>query len=603
MNTPTGLLSGLLLTLPLAHAALAAETADTVIVTATRTAQTVDDSLASVSVITREDIEASGAQDVIDLLRLQAGIDVARNGGPGTTTSVFLRGTGNNQTLVLIDGVRAASATTGAFAWSKLALSDVERIEIVRGPNASLYGSDAIGGVIQIFTRKNRHAYVRGQVGSYESKLFEAGTGGGEKVKYSLNLSSRAAEGFSAITDPANFSYDADNDGYRQRSASGNLQFDLGKKADLLLSGWYSDGYTEYDQGINNSTNATLDARLVHHTTARWQQTFRLGWTTDDVDTKSGYPSFIRTRRWTADWQHDITLGESALLTLGLNAIRDHAKNIDTAANTTVFDEKRDANAVYGLLQTTLGRHDLQFSARVDDYDTFGTHTTGSAAWGLNATDALRLTASAGTGFRAPTLNELYHPGFFGFYAGNPNLKPETSLNLELGLRYRPATGQRITLNAYRNTIEDLIAYQGTNNQAINVDRARIDGLELTWQWQQPRWALQTTATLQKAIDTDTGQDLLRRAREKFSLAYQRQTASGGQYGIEWLFVGKRHDYGNVVLDPYHLVNLSARTPLDTRLWLEGRIENLLATDYELVSGYGTPGLTAWVGVKYDFGG
>jgi len=602
MKTRTGLLTGLILTLPLAQTAPAAETADTVIVTATRTAQTVDDSLASVSVITREDIDASGARDVIDLLRLQAGIDVARNGGPGTTTSVFLRGTNNNQTLVLIDGMRAASATTGSFAWSKLDLADVERIEIVRGPNASLYGSDAIGGVIQIFTRRNHRAHVRARVGSYQSKEMEAGMGGGKNMKYSLNVASRAAEGFSA-TNPASSSYNSDNDGYRQRSASGDLRFELGRKANLALSGWYSDGYTEFDQGISNSTNATLDARLIHRTTARWQQTFRVGWATDDLDTESAYPSFIRTRRWTADWQHDITLGESAMLTLGLNAIRDHARNINTSAGSTVFDKSRDSNAAYGLLQTTLGRHDLQFSARVDDYDTFGTHTTGSAAWGLNATDALSLTASAGTGFRAPTLNELYHPGYSGFYAGNPALKPETSLNLELGLRYRFTYNRRLTLNAYRNSIDDLIAYQGTNSQAINVNRARIDGLELTYHWQQPRWALQATATLQKAIDSDTRQDLLRRARQKFSLAYQRQTASGGQYGIEWLFVGKRFDYGNVVLDPYHLLNLSARTPLDTGLWLEGRIENLLDTNYELASGYNTPGLSAYVGVKYDFGG
>ena len=603
MNKPTGLLSGLLLTLPLAQAAIAAETADTVIVTATRTAQTVDDSLASVSVITREDIEASGAQDVIDLLRLQAGIDVARNGGPGTTTSVFLRGTGNNQTLVLIDGMRAASATTGSFAWSKLDLADVERIEIVRGPNASLYGSDAIGGVIQIFTRRNRAAHVRGEIGSYESKRFEAGFGGGTSVKYSLNVAARAAEGFSA-TNPKNSSYyNADIDGYRQRSASGSLQFSLGKKGTLDLTGWYSDGYTEYDGylgsfAIHNSTNSTLNAKLTHATTSHWQQTFRIGWTTDILDTESSSSSFIRTRRWTADWQHDITLGESALLSLGLNAIRDRGEKLRTTSD---FEETRKTNAAYGLLQTTIGRHDLQFSARVDDYDTFGTHTTGNAAWGLNATDALRLTASTGTGFRAPTINELYWPGY-----GNPALKPETSLNLELGLRYRIAAGRRLTLNAYSNTIEDLIA-SDSNYQASNINRARIDGLELTYQLQKARWSLQATATLQKAIDTDTGRDLKQRPREKFSLRLRRHTASGGSYGLEWLFAGKRYDdvysVGRVILDPYHLINLSARTSLDKGLWLEGRVENLLATDYELVYGYNTPGLTAWVGVKYDFGG
>ena len=603
-TTTTGLLSGLILSLSLIPSLHAAEQADTVIVTATRTAQTVDETLASVSVITREDIEASQAQDVIDLLRLQAGVDVTRYGGPGTGASVFLRGTGSDQVLVLIDGVRVASATTGAFAWSTLSLSDVERIEIVRGPDASVYGSDAIGGVIQIFTRRNDRAYVRGQVGSYASKLVEAGLGGGKTVRYSLNVSSRAADGFSATNDKNTFSYNPDNDGYRQRSASGDLRFDLGKKAKLKIGGWYSDGYTEFDAGatqpvFSNSTNSALNLRLDHHTTSAWSQNFRLGWAADDIDTVSSFPSFIRTRRWTADWQHDLTLGETALLTMGLSAIRDTAKNIDTATDSIVFDESVDTNAAYALLQTTLGRHDLQFSGRVDDYSSFGSHTSGQIAWGMNA-GKNRFTASAGTAFRAPTLNELYHPGFFGFYAGNPDLKPETSLNLELGLRHRFDAHRRLTASVYRNTIDDLIAYQGTNNQAINIAEARIDGFELTYTLQQARWSAQASLTLQKAIDTDTGQDLVRRPREKFALQIQRQTATGGSYGLEWLFAGKRHDAGTV-LAPYHLINLSARTPLEKNLWLEGRIENLLDTDYELIYGYNTAGLSAYVGVKYDF--
>ena len=598
-TTTTGLLSGLILSLSLTSTAFAAEQADTVIVTATRTAQTVDETLASVSVITREDIEASQAQDVIDLLRLQAGVDVARNGGPGTTASVFLRGTGNNQTLVLVDGMRVASATDGAFAWSKLSLTDIERIEIVRGPNASLYGSDAVGGVIQIFTRQNRRGQIRAQAGSYKNKLFEAGLGGGKHVRYSLNVSSRAAEGFSATNDKSSY-FDPDPDGYRQRSASGSLRFDLGQKTQIVWSGWYSDGYTEYDQGINNSTNSALNLRLAQQTTNRWSQNLRIGWAADDLDTKSAYPSFIRTRRWTADWQHDVTLSENALLTLGLGAIRDDAMNINTSTNTIVFDESVDSNAAYALLQSRFGSQDIQISARIDDYNKFGTHTTGSVAWGTQATNATRITASAGTAFRAPSLNELYYP----FY-GNLDLKPETSLNLELGLRHHVSKGQRLTAALYRNIVDNLIAYNAAIFSADNINKARIDGFELTYTLQQARWSAQASLTLQKAIDTDSGEDLARRPREKFALQIQRRTATGGSYGLEWLFAGKRYDavygVGTVTLDPYHLINLSARTPLEKNLWLEGRIENLLDTKYELAYGYNTAGLSAYLGVKYDF--
>ncbi len=569
-----------------------------VIVTATRTAQTVDETLASVTVITRQDIDNSQARDVIELLRLQAGIDVARYGGPGTGTSVFLRGTNSTHTLVLIDGVRAASATTGSFAWQHLNPANIERIEIVRGPRAAQYGSDAIGGVIQIFTRQNRKLHVRGQLGSYDSRSLDAGFGGGKKISYSLNASYRDTEGFSA-TNPGNtFSYDPDDDGYRERSINGKLAIPLGDRTQLTASGWLSSSQGEYDQGLNDNSNATFDARLAHHSSPAWTQTFSLGLARDDSKDTSSNSSRIRTERLMADWQHDITLNASQLLTLGLGSYRDDASNVDLVGNSTVFDESISNNAVFAILQSNLGKHDLNLSARLDDHESFGSHGTGQLAWGYNSSKDLRWLASWGTAFRAPTLNELYHPGFFGFYAGNPNLEPEESATVEAGFRYTLSTRQKLRLTGYHTTIDELIAYQGTNSQAINIARARIDGLELEHDYTDRSWSVLTRYTLQKAIDDNSKIDLSLRPRRKLSLQVQRRLASGTTLGGEWIYASQRLN-GSTVLPAYNLINLSARVRMGKAMWFEGRVENLFDEDYELRSGYNTSGRAFYLGLNY----
>ena len=576
------------------------EQQEAVIVTATRTAETVDDSLASVSVINREDIEQSQARDIMQLLKLQAGIDVARFGGPGQATSLFMRGTNSNQTLVLIDGVRAASANTGSFAWQHMSLSDIERIEIVRGPRGSLYGSDAIGGVIQIFTRNNKGMHVRGQAGSYNSKLIEAGIGGGEQVKYSLNLAAQETEGFSATNSNSAF-FNPDNDGYRNGSASGKLAIPLTQNTDLRFSAWYSDSETEYDEGVQESSNGIFDARLENQTTPTWQQTLSAGLSKDDSEFVSTLPATFNTERFMADWQHNFTLGLNHLLTAGLSTVEDQATNIDLLTDKIVYDEYLRNNAAFVALQSQLGQHNFNLSGRVDDYENFGNHSTGNLAWGYDVKSALRLTASYGTGFRAPSLNELYSPGFFGFYAGNPDLQPETSRTLELGLRYNSAPNQQLRLALYRNDIENLIANEGVNFQAINVDEAQIDGLELEYAYTQTKWSLIANLTLQNAVDTSDDTKLIRRPDEKFSLQLRRSLTNEGSVGLEWVYVGKRLDglAKDLILDPYHLINLSGVVKMEKHLWLEARIDNLFDEDYELVYGYNTPGLSVFVGVNY----
>ncbi len=598
---PVALTSGALITLLQLQPVLA-EDADTIIVTANRSAETVDETLASVSVITRTDIENSQARSVMDLLSAQAGVDVTRNGGPGSATSIFLRGTNSNQTLVLIDGVRASSATTGGFAWQNLSPTDIERIEIVRGPRAAQYGADTIGGVIQIFTRKNRQLNVRVQGGSYNTKLAEVGFGGGNKVRYSVNFTANDSDSFSSTNAKAGYYYDPDNDGYKKRSFSGNVDVPVGEASQLSFKAWYSDNKNAFDKGISDAINATIDGRFVTQTSASWKQTFQAGLAQDDVETSSSYPSRIKTDRLTAYWQNDLTLNPGNLLSLGLSGYQDKADNSNPSTGANVFNETTDNKALFAIWQGNFGKHDLNASARVDDYSSYGSHATGQIAWGMETTDKLRLTASYGTAFRTPTINELYYPNY-----GNQDLKPEDSDTLELGLRYRFSQHQNLKVSAYRTNLENLIEAVEVAPfiyQAENIGKARIDGLELTYDYTRTSWGLIGNLTFMNPINKDTGEQLIRRAREKLNLQYLRFFSGGSTFGVEWEYASKRHDRAGfpsktVTLDAYNLFNLSSRIRMDRDLWFEMRVDNIFNAAYELVYGYNTPGASFYAGINY----
>ncbi len=563
-----------------------------VVVTATRTPVSADEATASVTVIEREAIEASQARDLLELLRLEAGLDLARNGGPGQTTSVFLRGTNSNHVLVLIDGVRAASATTGGFAWAHLDLAQVERIEIVRGPRASLWGSDAIGGVIQIFTRRPRGPDGRLLAGSYGTRRAEAGIALGERARLGVQASVERVGGFSA-QNPAGFSYDPDDDGYRNRSATLSLTVPLGADQRLDARLWRADARTEFDKGVSDSVNRTLSVTVEGPVSERWAHGLRIGAARDLLVTRGS--SQIETRRTTVDWQHDLDL-TAGLLTLGLSWYRDEAYNRSLAGGGMVFDRTIRNGAVFVQWQTGRGPLSADLALRTDDHSAFGRHTTGSVALGWTADPRLHAYASFGTAFRAPTLNELYHPGFSGFYAGNPDLDPERSRTAETGLRVR-AGAHRLALSVHRTDVRDLIAYQGTAYQATNVKKARIEGIEAEWDAAFQAWRARLTLTLQRPRDLDTGKDLLRRPRRKGALVLERRLARGAAR-VELLAVGRRKDYG-AELPGYALVNAAARLPLGRGLLLEVRAENLTDRDYALAYGYNTPGRSAYLSVRY----
>jgi vitamin B12 transporter len=563
-----------------------------VIVTATRTARTADESLASVSVITREDIERRQPQDLVDLLKTQAGIDIARSGGPGGNISLFMRGTNSNHVLVLVDGVRVASASTGTFEWRNLPIGQIERIEIVRGPRASLYGSDAIGGVIQIFTRRPQGPEAALGAGSHRTRDGEVAWGNTGDVRGFVTGTHRQTEGFSA-TNANNFSFDPDKDGARQQSVSAGVDAKLGDTARLEMKGWQSRGHIQFDRGESDIFTEGANARLAHTVSPAWAQSFVLG-AANDVNTTS--PTQFKTRRGMVDWQNDITVGSQSLLTAGLSYVGD--QGVNTSGSATVFDKTQYDRAAFAFWQSKFDVNDVQISGRHDDYSSFGAHNTGNVALGRTFSSQTRGWISYGTAFRAPSLNDLFSPGFGGLFAGNPNLEPERSRTVELGTRHRYSPEQNLSLALFSTRIDNLIAFTGPNFQAVNVSKASARGLELEHALSAGSWRFTNALTLQRARDEITDTPLLRRPDAKLSSLLEKNFDKGA-VGAELILSSDRRDVGNIDLPGYGLVNLAAHYALYRNLTLEGRLENLFDKEYELARGFNTPDRSIFVTLRY----
>ena len=566
-------------------------------VTATRQAQTVDASLADVTVITRADIDASGAADVYDLLRTQAGVDVARSGGPGEQTALFLRGTNSNHVLVLVDGVRIASTGTGGVDLSLLPLDAIERIEIVRGPRAAYWGSDAIGGVVQVFTRKLDAPYAAVQYGSYDDASISAGIGDwNERGGFSVLAGIRHVRGFSA-ENPEGFSYNPDDDGLRNRNLAARGEYKFGAQT-LSASALYSDSVNEFDQGVSHAIEQDLGAALTGDISPRWFQRFSIGSARDDLNTPDFFELF-RSRRQSATWLNIFSLDDHQSLTAGIERVHESGEDVDTFGNADVFDQSRDNTAVFGGWSGHLQTFDWEVAARHDHNSVFGGATTASGAVGWRIAPALRLTASFGQGFRAPSLNEQFSPGFGGLFAGNPDLHPERSRSSEVGAEWTPAAAWSLKLAAYHTDVDDLIDFTGPLFRAENTERARIDGVELESHWQRGAWRVDGDATWQNARDPATGERLLRRASRKGDVALTRIFSDRVNAGIELYAEGPRPELGGP-LPGYALVNARMNVILSHAWQLHLRAENLADRTYSLIRGYNTPGRSAWVDLAWS---
>jgi vitamin B12 transporter len=575
------------------------EPIEAIVVTATRTAQDADAVLGSIDVISGDELQRWPGADVAEALRMRTGIEIARTGGPGQQTSLFLRGTDSNHVLLLVDGVRINPGTIGSPAVQNLAPAMIDRIEIVKGPRSTLYGSDAIGGVINVITRR----------GATAGKALELGTGsfGTRSAGLSAGVGDERLDASLAAwwLDSAGFptrSGDSTDRGYRNLSFNGAVRGQVGE-VELGARAWRASGTSEYsdffvtpiDQDFVNSVFA-VDA--AGQPTGGWRTHVTLSQTIDEISQNQS-ADFLRTRRWQVDWQNDIDLGEHNAVTAGLVLDRETAASESYGAG---FDEVTRTHLLYLQDQVTFGRQRLLLAAGHTEHESFGGHFTWNAEYGLALAAGGSLWAAAGTAFRAPDATDRY-----GF-GGNPDLKPESSRSYELGFRQRSGQHHQLSLVLFRNEIGNLIQYVVTDYETYdgenrNVARARIEGVEASWQYANGPWFARAGATLQDPQDMSTGTRLLRRARENFTLALARDFGAH-RLSVDLLAAGERLDYGYpepVRLPAYFLTNLSASLALPADWTLNARLENLFNEQYELASGYNTMDRSLFVSLHHEF--
>ncbi|WP_193075306.1 TonB-dependent vitamin B12 receptor [Pseudomonas sp. FME51] len=572
-------------------------------VTATRTGQSLGANLGAVTRLDQRAIQRLQPTDILDLLRRTPSLSIVNNGGAGKSSTVGIRGSSSDHVLVLIDGVRIGSVTSGSAALHNLPIEQIERIEIVRGPRSSLYGSEAIGGVIQIFTKRGTGGdpkpWMSLTAGSRNHHEGSAGISGGiGRGWYSAAVTSLSTRGIDARPGRG----DPDNDGYRE--LSGNLRAGYRFDNGLELEGHVleSHSHNDFDSGYEANNDSKLK---THSLNARfsplepWRVTLQAARSEDKNDTFNGsvFNSRFDTRRDSLGWQNDIELGTDHLLTLGFDHLTD-----EVSSSTSYSEDRRINNGYYAQYLGQQGVHEWQLSLRHDDNEQFGRYNTGNIAYGLSVTDSLQWVASYGTAFKAPTFNQLYYPGF-----GNPAIKEETSRNIETGLRGEHDWGNW-SVNLFRNEVDDLISsvnLGGGIYLSENVDKAVIKGVEfeiashwLGWDWRS-NLTLQDPAN--RSARAGQGDLLRRRAEQMFNLDVDRRFGRVG-VGANVHAEGRRWDNASNTTDlhGYNTVDLRAEYWFSHAWRLQARISNLFDTDYETAASYQQPGRAGYLTVRYQ---
>jgi len=581
--------------------------AATVVVTATRTIQSIDDALSSVTIITRADIQARQATSVQELLTGEAGIQISNNGGLGKATALFLRGTDADQVLVLVDGVKLTSVTLGTTAFEYLPVEEIDRIEIVRGPRSSLYGSEAVGGVIQIFTRRGQGeplltASAGG--GSHNTENTSAGLSGStSSLSYSVSSSYLGSDGYASCrgtpVPPGGgcFTFDFTPDGFHSASQSARIRYDFSDTANVEVTALRAQGGTRFaGTFVNHESFVQQTAGL----TGRWSPlsslhlAIRAGQSRDEATDELNFvpQSRFDTLHSQGTLQVDWQLAKQHLLTLGTDAQRDSVASSVAYAVTS----RRDIGSFLEY-QGGFASERFSISARHDDNEQFGGQATGSAAWSHGLAGGLRLIASFGTAFRAPTFNELYYPFF-----GNPALRPEHSRSAELGIDGSRGEAQW-SLHTFENRVNDLIAFDSSFLPA-NIETAVIRGAEGQLTARRAVWTASLIVTWldprNRTPGSASGNLLPRRARLSSRLELGHQWASA-RLTARLNTVGPRfEDLANTQrLGGYLTLDLLGSWAPARQWSVEAKIANVSGRHYETAEFYPQDGRTEWITLRY----
>ncbi len=579
----------------------------TIVITESRSAETVDETLVPVSIITRQDIERQQVTSVADVLKTVPGISLSNTGGIGKLTSVFLRGTESDHVLVLIDGVKVGSATLGTTPFHDLPIDQIERIEVVRGPRSSLYGSAAIGGIIQIFTKKGtgkiQPEFSMGAGSHGLARLNTGVSGGSEHGWYRLGVSTLSTKGINDCRGSSSAGCyenepDPDGDGYENQAISLRGGFNPGPGIQIAGNVFTSENATEFDGSFANysETQTSLASlKASFKIKPRWNSTLILAESEDKSDNflNSVPKSRFNTARTQITFQNDFLTSGNGLIIAGIDYLDDAVRS------TTKYAVSSRHN--YGLFvssQTRIKSNSYEVSVRRDDNQQFGGQTTGGIGWGRNLGDGKRVTASLGTAFKAPSFNDLYWPD-----SGNPKLAPETSRSLDIGFANLGENGQW-AVNLYQTEIREMITWDTDTYSSVNMGRAKISGMELSGDTVLGKWNVGFSLTLQKPKDDSAGPDqgktLPRRARVLAQVDVNRDL---GRYSLGGSVYRRGSSFDNLQnttkLDGFTRVDLHGEFDINPN-WVAGlSIKNILDEEYETAAFYNQDGANFLATLRY----
>lgn len=583
---------------------------DQVVVTAARVAQLEQNVVGDITVINQQELAKAGQNSLAEILARQPGIEFYTSGGPQTVTSISIRGANPNQTLVLLNGMRINSSVSGGANWNAIDPASIERIEIIRGAASSLYGSDAIGGVINIITKtdsQDQPIQFYGSVGVGSDKTIKSHVGfdgAADGFAYSLNASYAKSKGFNSTNKNNTFSYHDDKDGYHSNALTGALSYEWADDQRIGVNAYNSYINGDFDAGefspdaFTQTRQQSYNLYSKNRLAKNWLSTLTFGSSKEQSNTPIHSNKFSTQQRQYS-WQNDLSLTKNQDLSLLAERLEERITH-----STAYTGTKRNTNSFAAIYRVDFGPHHLQASVRNDDISGFGNRTTGGLGYDFALTPNWTIGAAANTGFKAPSFSDLYYPLEWGFQ-GNPNLKPEKSRNIEGHIAYDDGTSQ-LKVTVFQNKVRDLIDGYVCDDffacTAMNVNKATIRGVSLYGAHDFGDVNLWASADFFNPKDDMTGKQLTRRAKQniKAGIQYQWQAVD---LGAEYQYVSKRFDDpANTEakrLASYSLVNLTAGYAINKNLDAHLRWNNIFDKNYHNAYGYNMPGSNVFLNFSW----
>ncbi|SIT48865.1 TonB-dependent receptor [Paraburkholderia ribeironis] len=573
-----------------------------VVVTARRGPQALADTIPQTSLFDRQDLADTTATDLPGLLQLAPGAQISRTGGPGSTASLFLRGASSTQSLLLIDGVRVDSVSLGAPQLAQIPLDQIDHVEVVNGNVSALYGSGAIGGVVQVFRKEGgdhppRFNFSVGY-GSYHTQTQQAGVNGAldqdGRTTFSISLARSKDDGFSSLNPKEAPNANPNANGYLNESVSASLRHQFNERWDAGVSYFQSNGNNSYDNAYGVPTDLNNLYSKVRQVSAFANGKLTDWWTTHLIVSEGDDRSVSKTNgvygdRFDTDnrqytWQNDFALGAQQKLQVGY-------EHLDQRLDSGTFAAPdRHVDSGFAGYTARFGRSQIQANVRRDQYSDFGGANSYYLGYGFDITTHWKATASYSSSFRAPSFDDLYYP-----ISGNPAIQPERSHSIEAALQYASTALGVMRVSAFQTRYSNLIDYAQVTPGiylAENVGHAKVQGLEGSWSGHVGKTDVRASVTLQNPVDLDNDVDLVRRARRFGALAVNR-SIDRWRVGGEWIVGGPRDDSSGK-LGGYGVVNLSARYNVTKAWYVVAQIQNLLNKDYETAYSYNSPGRGAY---------